>query len=183
MTWTYDTISQNLSEMAKSNYQDLVKAFLAMEFSLDNQPILNRVYQDFMKVDDMPLLSDDLRQLATHYQEEVKAELTDMFEKLYGTGEGSSFVMDVMASNSILETMGSYDILDSEDYSSLTLETLQEIVQHDLPISSQDYFGDVSLLALEKDLLDQKSQFLQHYVTSLLETMPQLKDQRDLVLE
>ncbi|MEY8462298.1 hypothetical protein [Streptococcus merionis] len=183
MTWTFDSISQTLSEMAKSSYQDLVKAFLAMELHLDNQILLNKLYQDFMAVDEMPLLSDDLRLMATHYQEEVKVGLTDVLEKLYGTGEGASFVMDVMASNSIVETMENYDILDSDDYSSLTLETLQEIIQKDLSLTSQDYFGDVTLLALEKDLLDQKSQCLHHYVASLLEAMPQPKDQRDLVLE
>ena len=31
MTWNYETISKTFSEMARENYQDMVKAFLAME--------------------------------------------------------------------------------------------------------------------------------------------------------
>ena len=91
--------------------------------------------------------------------------------------------METIASNSISETLEIYDLLDSDDYSSLTLETLQDIIQKDLALSSQDYFGDVTLIALQKDLLDQKSHFLQHYVASLLDTMPSQKDQSALVLD
>lgn len=38
-------------------------------------------------------------------------------------------------------------------------------------------------MALQKDLLDQKSDFLQHYVTTLMDKLPQEKDQRALVLD
>ncbi|PLA02636.1 hypothetical protein [Streptococcus anginosus] len=42
MTWNYETISKTFSEMARENYEDMVKAFLAMELSVDN---------DFLNVD------------------------------------------------------------------------------------------------------------------------------------
>ncbi|HEM4729519.1 TPA: hypothetical protein U1049_002116 [Streptococcus suis] len=36
MAWNYDTISKTLSDMALENYEDMVKAFLAMELSIKN---------------------------------------------------------------------------------------------------------------------------------------------------
>lgn len=183
MTWNYNTISKTLSEMARENYKDLVKAFLTMELGVQNQSILDHLYQDFMAIDDLPLVSNDLRLRAENYQEQLQEELTDLLEKLYRQGEGASFMMGTITSNSISETLETYGLLDSDDYSSLTLEALQDIIQKDLALSSQDYFGDVTLIALQKDLLDQKSHFLQHYVASLLDTMPSQKDQSALVLD
>ena len=90
--------------------------------------------------------------------------------------------MDTIASNSISTAMEGYDFLEVEDYASLSLETLQEIIQKDLAISSQDYFGDVTYIALQKDLLDQKSHFLKNYVASFLDKPIPTKDQRALVL-
>lgn len=183
MTWTYDTISKTLSDMGRENYEDMVKAILAMELGVHHKPVLENLYNDFMAIDDLSLLSEDLRLKAGHYQEQIREELTDLLEKLYRTGEGSSFIMDAISSNNLFETINGYDILDSEDYSSLTIDSLQGIIQEDLALTSQDYFGDVTVIALNKDLLDQKSHFLQHYVASLLESMPQTKDQSTLVLD
>lgn len=183
MAWNYDTISKTLSEMAQENYEDMVKALLAMELSIKNKSLLDRLYQNFMGIDDLSLVSDDLRLRADGYQEQLQEELTDLLDKLYRTGEGASFIMEVIASNNIFDTLVQYEILDEDDYSSLTLETLQEIIQKDLPLTSQDYFGDVTYLALQKDLLDQKSHFLQQYVTTLVDKLPQKKDQSTLVLD
>ena len=91
--------------------------------------------------------------------------------------------MEVIASNNILDTLTQYEVLDEDDYSSLTLETMQDIIQKDLSLTSQDYFGDVTYLALQKDLLDQKSHFLHQYVTTLMDKLPQGKDQSTLVLD
>ncbi|VPH43359.1 Uncharacterised protein [Streptococcus pneumoniae] len=183
MSWNYDTISKTLSEMAQENYEDMVKALLAMELSIKNKSLLDRLYQDFMGIDDLSLVSDDLRLRADGYQEQLQEELTDLLDKLYRTGEGASFIMEVIASNNIFDTLVQYEVLDEDDYSSLTLETLQDIIQKDLPLTSQDYFGDVTYLALQKDLLDQKSHFLQQYVTTLVDKLPQEKDQSTLVLD
>ena len=183
MTWNYETISKTFSEMARENYEDMVKAFLAMELSVDNMSLLDTLYRDFMAIDDLLLVSDDLRLKAEGYQEQLQEELTDLLEKLYRTGEGASFIMEVIASNNISDTFARYEVLDEDDYSSLTLETLQDILQKDLTLTSQDYFGDVTYMALQKDLLDQKSDFLQQYVTTLMDKLPQEKDQRALVLD
>ena len=183
MTWTYETISNLLSEMSRENYEDMVKAFLSMELSIKNKSLLDTLYQDFMAIDDLSLVSDDLRLRADGYQEQLQEELTDLLDKLYRTGEGTSFIMEVIASNNILDTLTQYEVLDEDDYSSLTLETMQDIIQKDLSLTSQDYFGDVSYLALQKDLLDQKSHFLQQYVTTLMDKLPQGKDQSTLVLD
>lgn len=183
MAWNYDTISKTLSEMAQENYEDMVTALLAMELSIKNKLLLDRLYQDFMGIDDLSLVSDDLRLRADGYQEQLQEELTDLLDKLYRTGEGASFIMEVIASNNIFDTLVQYEVLDEDDYSSLTLETLQDIIQKDLPLTSQDYFGDVTYLALQKDLLDQKSHFLQQYVTTLVDKLPQEKDQSTLVLD
>lgn len=183
MTWTYETISNLLSEMSRENYEDMVKAFLSMELSIKNKSLLDALYQDFMAIDDLSLVSDDLRLRADGYQEQLQEELTDLLDKLYRTGEGTSFIMEVIASNNILDTLTQYEVLDEDDYSSLTLETMQDIIQKDLSLTSQDYFGDVTYLALQKDLLDQKSYFLQQYVTTLMDKLPQGKDQSTLVLD
>lgn len=183
MTWTYETISNLLSEMSRENYEDMVKAFLSMELSIKNKSLLDTLYQDFMAIDDLSLVSDDLRLRADGYQEQLQEELTDLLDKLYRTGEGTSFIMEVIASNNILDTLTQYEVLDEDDYSSLTLETMQDIIQKDLSLTSQDYFGDVTYLALQKDLLYQKSHFLQQYVTTLMDKLPQGKDQSTLVLD
>lgn len=183
MNWTYETISNLLSEMSRENYEDMVKAFLSMELSIKNKSLLDTLYQDFMVIDDLSLVSDDLRLRADGYQEQLQEELTDLLDKLYRTGEGTSFIMEVIASNNILDTLTQYEVLDEDDYSSLTLETMQDIIQKDLSLTSQDYFGDVTYLALQKDLLDQKSHFLQQYVTTLMDKLPQGKDQSTLVLD
>ncbi|BDT64844.1 hypothetical protein SP4011_12610 [Streptococcus parapneumoniae] len=73
--------------------------------------------------------------------------------------------------------------MDSDDYSLLSLETLQAMIQQDLAISSRDYFGDLVQLALQRDLLDQKSHFLQHYVVTVMGGISQKRDQRALVLD
>ena len=91
--------------------------------------------------------------------------------------------MEVIASNNISDSLAQYEVLNEEDYSPLTLETLQDIIQKELSLTSQDYFGDVTYLALQKDLLDQKSHFLQQYVTTLMDKLPQEKDHNALVLE
>lgn len=183
MTWTYETISNLLSEMSREYYEDMVKAFLSMELSIKNKSLLDTLYQDFMAIDDLSLVSDDLRLRADGYQEQLQEELTDLLDKLYRTGEGTSFIMEVIASNNILDTLTQYEVLDEDDYSSLTLETMQDIIQKDLSLTSQDYFGDVTYLALQKDLLDQKSHFLQQYVTTLMDKLLQGKDQSTLVLD
>ena len=183
MTWTYETISNLLSEMSREYYEDMVKAFLSMELSIKNKSLLDTLYQDFMAIDDLSLVSDDLCLRADGYQEQLQEELTDLLDKLYRTGEGTSFIMEVIASNNILDTLTQYEVLDEDDYSSLTLETMQDIIQKDLSLTSQDYFGDVTYLALQKDLLDQKSHFLQQYVTTLMDKLPQGKDQSTLVLD
>ena len=183
MTWTYETISNLVSEMSREYYEDMVKAFLSMELSIKNKSLLDTLYQDFMAIDDLSLVSDDLRLRADGYQEQLQEELTDLLDKLYRTGEGTSFIMEVIASNNILDTLTQYEVLDEDDYSSLTLETMQDIIQKDLSLTSQDYFGDVTYLALQKDLLDQKSHFLQQYVTTLMDKLPQGKDQSTLVLD
>lgn len=183
MTWTFDTISKTLSEMARENYEDMVKAFIAMELSVQNKPLLDILYHDFMAIDDLSLVSDDLHLKAEGYQGQLQEELTDLLDKLYRTGEGASFIMETIASNNISDTLVHYDILDGDGYSSLALETLQDIIQKDLALTSQDYFGDVTYIALQKDLLDPKSHFLQHYVASLMDNRPQAKDQSALVLD
>ena len=183
MTWTYETISNLLSEMSRENYEDMVKALLSMELSIKNKSLLDTLYQDFMAIDDLSLVSDDLRLRADGYQGQLQEELTDLLDKLYRTGEGTSFIMEVIASNNILDTLTQYEVLDEDDYSSLTLEAMKDIIQKDLSLTSQDYFGDVTYLALQKDLLDQKSHFLQQYVTTLMDKLPQEKDQSTLVLD
>ena len=175
MAWNFDTMKETLSEMEKDDYQEFIKAFLSLELSISDRTILNQVYQDYMGEDDLSLISDELR---------VKVDdMTDILEKLYRTGEGSSFIMDLMSSNSLSDTLEQYEVLDGDDYSSLSLETIQAMIQQDLAISSQDYFGDLVHLALKKDLLDQKSHFLQHYVTTVIEGIPQERDKRALVLD
>lgn len=183
MAWNFDTMKETLSEMEKVNYQEFIKAFLSLELSISDRTILNQVYQDYMDEDDLSLISDELRVKVDGYLDEVQADMTDILEKLYRTGEGSSFIMDLMSSNSLSDTLEQYEVLDSDDYSPLSLETLQAMIQQDLAISSQDYFGDLAHLALQKELLDQKSHFLQYYVATVMEGIPQERDQRALVLD
>ena len=96
MVWNFDTMKQALSEMEKVDYQEFIKAFLSLELSISDRTIPNQVYQDYMDEDDLSLVSDELRVKVDDYQDEVQADITDILEKLYGTGEGTSFIMDVI---------------------------------------------------------------------------------------
>lgn len=82
MAWNYDTISKTLSEMAQENYEDMVKALLAMELSIKNKSLLDRLYQDFRSIDDLSLVSDDLRLRADGYQEQLQEEVTNSIEQV-----------------------------------------------------------------------------------------------------
>lgn len=135
MAWNFDTMKEALSEMEKVDYQEFIKAFLSLELSISDRTILNQVYQDYMDEDDLSLISDELRVKVDSYQDEVQADMTDILEKLYRTGEGSSFIMDLMSSNSLSDTLEQYEVLDNDDYSPLSLETLQAIIQQELAIS------------------------------------------------
>ena len=99
MAWNFDTMKEALSEMEKDDYQEFIKAFLSLELSISDRTILNQVYQDYMDEDDLSLISDELRVKVDGYLDEVQADMTDILEKLYRTGEGSSFIMDLMSSN------------------------------------------------------------------------------------
>lgn len=123
MAWNFDTMKETLSEMEKDDYQEFIKAFLSLELSISDRTILNQVYQDYMGEDDLSLISDELRVKVDGYLDEVQADMTDILEKLYRTGEGSSFIMDLMSSNSLSDTLEQYEVLDGDDYSSLSLET------------------------------------------------------------
>lgn len=98
MAWNFDTMKEALSEMEKVDYQEFIKAFLSLELSISDRTILNQVYQDYMDEDDLSLISDELRVKVDSYQDEVQADMTDILEKLYRTGEGSNFIMDLMSS-------------------------------------------------------------------------------------
>ncbi|MDU5727411.1 MAG: hypothetical protein E6Z82_07415, partial [Neisseria sp.] len=106
--------------MARENYEDMVKAFLAMELNIQNKSLLDTLYQDFRDIDDLSLVSDDLRLRADGSQRQIQEEMTDLLDKLYRTGEGASFIMEVIASNNISESLAQYEVLNEEDYSSLT---------------------------------------------------------------
>lgn len=93
MAWNFDTMKKALSEMERVDYQEFIKAFLSLELSISDRTILNQVYQDYMDEDDLSLISDELRVKVDGYQDEVKADMTDILEKLYRTGEGSSFIV------------------------------------------------------------------------------------------
>ncbi len=152
MTWNFDTMKRLCLKWRRSDYQEFIKAFLSLELSISDRTILNQVYQDYMDEDDLSLISDELRVKVDSYQDEVQADMTDILEKLYRTGEGSNFIMDLMSSNSLSDTLEQYEVLDSDDYSPLSLETLQALIQQDLAISSQDYFGDLVHLALQEKI-------------------------------
>ena len=111
MAWNFDTMKETLSEMEKDDYQEFIKAFLSLELSISDRTILNQVYQDYMGEDDLSLISDELRVKVDGYLDEVQADMTDILEKLYRTGEGSSFIMDLMSSNSLSDTLEQYEVL------------------------------------------------------------------------
>lgn len=160
MAWNYDTISRTLSEMARENYEDMVKAFLAMELSIKNKSLLDTLYQDFMGIDDLSLVSEDLRLRADGYQEQLQEEVTDLLDKLYRTGEGASFIMEVIASNNISESLAQYEVLNEEDYSSLTLETLQDIIQKGVVFNESRLFWRCDLSRLAERFVRQEKPFL-----------------------
>lgn len=183
MTWTFETLKNALASMVEVNHVAFTKAFMTVELDIKNQSILDQLYRDYMENDDWALISEELSTQASLYQDQLTEDLTDIFEKLYRTGEGSSFIMDVLTTRHLIDTMGNYEFLDPDDYASSSLEELERLIQEELPVNSSDYFGDLTYLAVTKEMLDQKSTFLQHYVASLLETNGSVDKQPTWVLE
>ncbi|MBM7642047.1 hypothetical protein JOC28_000339 [Streptococcus loxodontisalivarius] len=159
---------QSLKELQERDYETFIMALFEVELSVSSPVLLKQLYKDYMTDDRMILVNEELYEHSRQLQESVQEELSDLFARLYRTGAGNAFIMDTLNDQSLKKAMTGYDVFDGISYDKVALDTLEDMIQHDLSLVSQDYFSDLVYLALEKKLLDEKSEFLQVYVEQLL---------------
>ena len=58
----YKEIRNFLEEKSKTNYKDLIKAIISLEYPNTKEEKLDEIYQYYMENDEVFLLSDELRE-------------------------------------------------------------------------------------------------------------------------
>lgn len=164
---TVDEMRQVMQAFMKQSYETYVKALFAVEHHITSESLLDDLYYYFMAEDNIGLLDEQLVQEIERQEEIIKDDLANLFEKLYGFGEGNEFIQDVLDGQTSRElvspqswNLGSYD-----HYS---LETLDDLILNQLPKDSTDYFDDLVQLAIRQNRLDSKAQFLEAYLADLV---------------
>lgn len=183
MSWSYNQMVGVLNQMLETNHKDFVKALLTVEHGIQNPFLIEQIYQDYMGNDSMTLLNDGFQDDIWRLNQMIKDDITDLMSELAQTKTGSLFISEVILTNSIEETIQDYDFLSDKDYDIVSLKTLEDIIQHQLPILSDNFYRDLLILSYQKDLIDLSNNVLQTYVTNQLDHNRHIKDQENLVLE
>lgn len=150
---------------------------MSIETQITSQTLLNDLYAYYMATDNIYLLDEQLRLVADEQSEVIRQELTRLLDKLYRTGDGNEFISDVLQGRSATYLV-SFDSWQLGDFDPYSLETLDDLICHQLDEDSDDYFGDLVHLALAQDKLDSRSQFLRSYMADL--SVSQAEAQREL---
>lgn len=150
---------------------------MSVETQITSQTLLNDLYAYYMATDNIYLLDEQLRLVADEQSEVIRQDLTRLLDNLYRTGDGNEFISDILQgqSSTYLVSSDGWELGNFDPYS---LETLDDLIRHQLDADSDDYFGGLVHLALAQDKLDSRSQFLRSYMADL--TRPQVDAQREL---
>lgn len=56
----YKEVKKILEKLQQSNYKDLIKAIVSMELNLDDENLIDQIYNNYMDNDDISLLSEEI---------------------------------------------------------------------------------------------------------------------------
>lgn len=56
----YKEVRKILEGLQQNNYKDLIKAIISMELNLDNEILIDEIYNNYMDNDDISLLSEEI---------------------------------------------------------------------------------------------------------------------------
>ncbi len=176
-TPTFQEMRQVMQHFLDQDTSAFTKAVMSVETQITSQTLLNDLYAYYMATDNIYLLDEQLRLVADEQSEVIRQDLTRLLDKLYRTGDGNEFISEVFQgrSSAYLVSSDGWQLGNFDPYS---LETLDDLIHHQLTEDSDDYFGDLVHLALAQDKLDSRSQFLRSYMADL--TRPQVDAQREL---
>ena len=59
----YTDIKSELLKMQEVNYREFIKAFISIELSIEEEGLLEKIYDVFMEDDSMELLNEDLKRI------------------------------------------------------------------------------------------------------------------------
>lgn len=69
-----NTMKNQLEQYANENYEGFIKDLISLEKGIKDEDTLNQIYQDYMKQDNMPLLSKELDDLVESVDKAVEIE-------------------------------------------------------------------------------------------------------------
>lgn len=56
----YKEVKKILEGLQQNNYKDLIKAIISMELNLDDEILIDEIYNNYMDNDDVSLLSEEI---------------------------------------------------------------------------------------------------------------------------
>ena len=56
----YKAVRDRIENMANNNHRDFVKAIISIEKGIDDESVLDNLYNAYMDTDDLDLLNEDL---------------------------------------------------------------------------------------------------------------------------
>ena len=68
----YKDIRENLEEISKENYKDFIKALIGIEKGIEDENVLDEIYDKYMDNDTISILSEDFDYMIDDMKEQVK---------------------------------------------------------------------------------------------------------------
>lgn len=71
----YVDMKKQIEEMMEKDYKGFFKALVSAEKGVSDEKILDKVYEQYMYDDDIPLISDDIDHLIYNFEREKDEEM------------------------------------------------------------------------------------------------------------
>lgn len=70
----FDNMKETLSFLTKYNHSDFVKSVIALESGIQNEEVLDNIYETYMEIDDMELINVDLLKKPNSIETDLKED-------------------------------------------------------------------------------------------------------------
>lgn len=70
----YDSMKETLSFLTKYNHSDFVKGVIALESGIQNEEVLDNIYENYMETDDVELINVDLLKKPNSIETDLKED-------------------------------------------------------------------------------------------------------------
>lgn len=70
----FDSMKESLSFLAEYNHRDFVKSVIALESGIQNEEVLDNIYETYMETDDMELINVDLLKKPNSIETDLKED-------------------------------------------------------------------------------------------------------------